>query len=302
MSHQHEDQGAVVCIGVFDGVHKGHQALISRAHEIAQEMGVPLIALTFDPHPLVVVRPEMAPESLASLAERRFLLFDAGVDDVFVLPFTPEVATWDPETFIHRVLHDKLNARAVVIGQNFRFGHQGAGDIDTLRQAGERYHFSVTEVGLAADAEPWSSTRVRKALATGELVEAAKVLGRNYDLSGLVVHGDHRGRELGYPTANLALVGNPVVPADGVYAGWLVVGSDRLPAAISVGTNPQFDGAQRRVETYVLDRTDLDLYGQEVTVIFVEYLRGQLTFEGLEGLIEQMDADVTKTRAVLGLN
>jgi len=155
---------------------------------------------------------------------------------------------------------------------------------------------------LAADVEPWSSTRVRKALATGDLVEATKVLGRNYDLSGIVIHGDHRGRELGYPTANLELVGNPAVPADGVYAGWLVVGADRLPAAISVGTNPQFGGAQRRVESYVLDRNDLDLYGQEVTVIFVEYLRGQLTFEGLEGLIEQMDADVRKTRAVLGLN
>jgi len=302
MSHEHVDQGAVVCIGVFDGVHKGHQALISRAREIALEISAPLIALTFDPHPLVVVRPEMAPESLASLAERRFLLFNAGVDDVFVLPFNAEVATWDPETFIHRVLHDKLNARAVVIGENFRFGHQGAGDVETLREAGERYHFSVTEVGLAADVEPWSSTRVRKALATGDLVEATKVLGRNYDLSGIVIHGDHRGRELGYPTANLELVGNPAVPADGVYAGWLVVGADRLPAAISVGTNPQFGGAQRRVESYVLDRNDLDLYGQEVTVIFVEYLRGQLTFEGLEGLIEQMDADVRKTRAVLGLN
>ncbi len=302
MSHEHENTGAVVCIGVFDGVHKGHQALISQARIIADERNAPLIALTFDPHPLAVVRPDLAPQSLASLAERRFLLFDAGVDDVFVLQFNDEVASWDPETFIHRVLHDTLNAQAVVVGGNFRFGHEGAGDVTTLRAAGERYHFSVSEVHLAADVQPWSSTRVRHALALGDLKEATHVLGRPYDLSGLVVHGDHRGRELGYPTANLQWQGNPVVPADGVYAGWLVHGSERYPAAISVGTNPQFSGVERRVESYVLDRTDLDLYGQEITVIFIEHLRGQMTFDGIDGLVTQMSADVLKTRAVLGLN
>ena len=159
----------------------------------------------------------------------------------------------------------------------------------------------MTEVGLAADVQPWSSTRVRHALALGDLHEAGNVLGRDYDLSGVVVHGDHRGRELGFPTANLQWQGNPVVPGDGVYAGWLVHGDQRYPAAISVGTNPQFAGVERRVESYVLDRTDLDLYGQEITVIFIEQLRGQMTFEGLDGLIEQMGTDVANTRAVLGL-
>ena len=301
MSHEHEKPGAVVCIGVFDGVHKGHQALISQARAMADELHTELIALTFDPHPLSVVRPDLAPQSLASLAERRFLLFDAGVDDVFVLQFNDEVASWDPDTFIHRVLHDTLNAQSVVVGGNFRFGHEGAGDVNTLRTAGQQYHFSVTEVGLAADVQPWSSTRVRHALAQGDLLEARNVLGRDYDLSGVVVHGDHRGRELGFPTANLQWQGNPVVPGDGVYAGWLVHGDQRYPVAISVGTNPQFAGVERRVESYVLDRTDLDLYGQEITVIFIEQLRGQMTFDGLEGLIEQMSTDVAKTRAVLGL-
>ena len=297
-----EGKGAVLCIGVFDGVHLGHRALLAQAHAIALELGLPLVAVTFDPHPMSVVRPQAAPQSLATLAERRFMLFDAGADDVFVLQFTKEVSSWDPEEFIHRVLHDTLHAHAVVVGENFRFGHKAAGDIETLREAGERYHFTVTEVKLAADDEPWSSTRVRNAITSGDMVEAARVLGRPYDLTGVVVHGDHRGRELGFPTANLAWPGTPVIPADGVYAGWLVASDQRYPAAISVGTNPQFEGDERRVETYVLDRDDLDLYGQEITVVFIARLRGQMVFDGLDGLIAQMGIDVARTREVLGLS
>lgn len=296
-----ERKGAVLCIGVFDGVHRGHQALLSEGRALADELGLPLVAVTFDPHPMAVVRPESAPQSLASLSERRFLLFNAGADDVFVLKFTKEVSGWDPEEFIHRVLADTLKATAVVVGENFRFGHRAAGTVDTLREAGTRYGFTVREVGLAADQEPWSSTRVRKALTAGDIAEANRVLGREYELTGIVVHGDHRGRELGFPTANLFWLGNPVIPADGVYAGWLIVGNQRFPAAISVGTNPQFAGIERRVETYVLDRDDLDLYDQEVTVVFVAHLRGQLVFDGLEGLVVQMAQDVAATRAVLGL-
>ncbi|HBJ72213.1 MAG TPA: bifunctional riboflavin kinase/FAD synthetase [Actinobacteria bacterium] len=296
-----ERKGAVLCIGVFDGVHRGHQALLSEGRLLADELGVPLVAVTFDPHPMAVVRPESAPQSLASLAERRFLLFNAGADDVFVLKFTKEVSGWEPEEFIHRVLVDTLRASAVVVGKNFRFGHRAAGTVDTLREAGTRYGFAVREVGLAADQEPWSSTRVRMALTAGDIAEANRVLGREYELTGIVVHGDHRGRELGFPTANLFWLGNPVIPADGVYAGWLIASSQRFPAAISVGTNPQFSGVERRVETYVLDRDDLDLYDQEVTVVFVAHLRGQLVFDGLEGLVEQMAQDVAATREVLGL-
>ena len=298
-SHASEPKGAVVCIGVFDGVHRGHQVLLAQGRALADELGLPLVAVTFDPHPMSVVRPEFAPQTLASLAERRFLLFNAGADDVFVLKFTKEVSGWEPEEFIHRVLADTLRARAVVVGENFRFGHRAAGTVDTLREAGERYGFAVREVKMAADAQPWSSTRVRKAIAEGDIAEATRVLGRNYEITGVVVHGDHRGRDLGFPTANLLWLGNPAIPADGVYAGWLVAGNQRFPAAISVGTNPQFAGVERRVETYVLDRDDLDLYDTEVTVVFVDRLRGQMVFDGLDGLIAQMQQDVASTRAVL---
>ncbi|MDP2014351.1 MAG: bifunctional riboflavin kinase/FAD synthetase [Actinomycetota bacterium] len=296
-----ERKGAVLCIGVFDGVHKGHQALLAEGRALADELGLPLVAVTFDPHPLSVVRPDFAPTSLASLAERRFLLFNAGADDVFVLKFTQEVSGWEPEEFIHRVLADTLQAKAIVVGENFRFGHRAAGDVDTLREAGKRYGFVVSAVTMAADAEPWSSTRVRTAIAEGDMAEVRRVLGRNYELTGIVVHGDHRGRDLGFPTANLLWLGNPAIPADGVYAGWLVVRNQRFPAAISVGTNPQFSGDERRIESYVLDRDDLDLYDCEVTIVFVAHLRGQLVFDGLEGLIEQMNQDVAKTREVLNL-
>ncbi len=296
-----ERKGAVLCIGVFDGVHRGHQALLAEGRGLADELGLPLVAVTFDPHPMAVVRPESAPQSLASLAERRFLLFNAGADDVFVLKFTKEVSGWEPEEFIHRVLADTLQAKAVVVGENFRFGHRAAGTVATLQEAGERYGFIVREVTMAADAEPWSSTRVRKAITDGDVAEARRVLGRNYELTGIVVHGDHRGRELGFPTANLLWLGNPAIPADGVHAGWLVTGNRRHPAAISVGTNPQFSGVERRVESYVLDRDDLDLYDKEVTVVFVEHLRGQMVFDGLDGLVDRMHQDVAATREVLGL-
>ncbi len=296
-----ERKGAVLCIGVFDGVHKGHQALLAEGRRLADELGLPLVAVTFDPHPMSVVRPDFAPPSLAGLAERRFLLFNAGADDVFVLKFTQEVSGWEPEEFIRRVLADTLQAKAVVVGENFRFGHRAAGDVDTLREAGLRYGFVVRAVTMAADAEPWSSTRVRAAIADGDMAEARRVLGRNYELTGIVVHGDHRGRELGFPTANLLWLGTPAIPADGVYAGWLVAGKQRFPAAISVGTNPQFSGNERRIETYVLDRDDLDLYDREVTIVFVAHLRGQLVFDGLEGLVEQMNQDVARTREVLNL-
>ena len=298
-SHAAEATGAVLCIGVFDGVHRGHQVLLAVGRELADELRLPLVAVTFDPHPMSIVRPDSAPQTLASLAERRFLLFNAGADDVFVLKFTKEVSNWEPEEFIHRVLADTLKARAVVVGENFRFGHRAAGTVDTLREAGQRYGFDVREVTMAADAQPWSSTRARKAIAEGDIQQANRVLGRSYEITGVVVHGDHRGRELGFPTANLLWLGDPAVPADGVYAGWLVAGDQRYPAAISVGTNPQFSGVERRVETYVLDRDDLDLYDQEVTVVFVDRLRGQMVFDGLDGLVEQMHRDVDGSRAVL---
>jgi riboflavin kinase/FMN adenylyltransferase len=200
------------------------------------------------------------------------------------------------------VLVDRLHVRELVVGQDFRFGHRAAGTFATLETEGERHGFRATAAPLVGDGtERWSSTRVRALVTEGDVDAAAAALGRPYRLDGVVVHGDHRGRELGYPTANLQWSGDPTVPADGVYAGWLRVlaGGQDLPAAISVGTNPQFDGRERRVEAYVLDRDDLDLYGADVGVAFVARIRGQERFESVDALVERMAVDVGEARRLL---
>lgn len=294
-------RGCVACIGVFDGVHRGHQSLISLARATADELGLPLVAITFDPHPMSVVGAGAAPTTLASLAHRVELLRAAGADEVDVLEFDRDLASMDPQEFVHGVLVDRLHVRAVVVGQDFRFGHRAAGTFETLEQEGDRHGFAAIAAPLVGDGtERWSSTATRRLIEEGEVERAAVALGRPYRLDGIVVHGDHRGRELGYPTANLDWAAGPVVPADGVYAGWLVRGGERLPAAISVGTNPTFDGAERRVEAYVLDRDDLDLYGQAVGDEFVARIRGQERFDSIEALVDQMARDVERVRAVLG--
>ena len=294
------DSGAVLSIGVFDGVHRGHQALLAHARRAASTRALPLVAVTFDPHPMAVVPGREAPESLASLEQRKELLLAAGADAVDVLDFDASMAAMAPEEFVSRELVQRLGAREVVVGEDFRFGHRATGTVDTLRDTGRRWGFDVSAVPLLGDgAERWSSTRIRRAVAEGRVGDAQDALGRPYALDGVVVHGDHRGRELGYPTANLSWQGDPVVPADGVYAGWLTAAGERHPSAISVGTNPQFDGRERRVESYVLDRDDLDLYDLRVRVEFVERMRGQMTFDSLDGLLEQMATDVDRSRSLL---
>ena len=219
-----------------------------------------------------------------------------------MLHFDESMAAMDPQEFVHRVLVERLHVREVVVGQDFRFGHRAAGNFDTLVTEGERHDFRAVTAPLVGDgAERWSSTAIRALVVRGDVAAAATALGRPYRLDGVVVHGDHRGRELGYPTANLAWTGEPTVPADGVYAGWLrVLDSDSdLPAAVSVGTNPQFDGEERRVEAYVLDRDDLDLYGAEVGVSFVERIRGQERFAAVAALVDRMGVDVAEARRIL---
>jgi riboflavin kinase/FMN adenylyltransferase len=296
----HADQrGCVACIGVFDGVHRGHQSLVGIARHRADLLGVPLVAITFDPHPAAVVGPRTAPPSLATLAHRSELLMAAGADAVDVLHFDEAMSAMDPQEFVHRVLVDRLHVRELVVGQDFRFGHRAAGSYDTLVTEGDRHGFRAIAAPLVGDGtERWSSTAIRTLVAQGDVAAAATALGRSYRLDGVVVHGDHRGRELGYPTANLAWAGEPTIPADGVYAGRLrVLGQEvALPAAISVGTNPQFGGQERRVEAYVLDRDDLDLYGAEVGVDFVQRIRGQATFDSVDALVERMAVDVEETR------
>src|SRR4051812_3501159 len=251
---------------------------------------------------MAVLRPEHAPTTLTSLAVRAELLGDAGADAVLALPFDRGVASWTPEEFVDEVLVDGLHAAAVVVGANFRFGNRAAGDVATLRELGERLGFTAEGIPLDGGPRVWSSTYVRMSLAAGAVAGASEALGRPYSVRGVVVEGDKRGRELGFPTANVPTDALTAVPPDGVYAGRLrrLDTGEVYPAAISVGTNPTFDGVRdRRVESYVLDRTDLELYGVEVEVSFVERLRGMVAFDSVEALVEQMKADVARARELL---
>jgi riboflavin kinase/FMN adenylyltransferase len=300
--------GTVVTIGNFDGVHAGHRAVLGAVVERARAQGLTAVAITFDPHPVQVLFPERAPALLTSLDQRAELISALGVDAVLVLPFTLELAQWSPERFVREALVDALHAREVVVGADTRFGHRNSGDVNTLRALGAELGFAVR---VLADVEQpagarWSSSGVRAALAEGDVEAAAAALGRPHRVGGTVVHGDHRGRELGFPTANLGPDTEGLVPADGVYAGWMLrldlddPATRVLPAAVSIGTNPTFDGQQRRVEAYVLDRTDLDLYGERIALELVARLRPTLKFDSVEALVEQMSADVDRCRQILG--
>jgi riboflavin kinase / FMN adenylyltransferase len=296
----------VVTVGNFDGVHLGHQHVVARAREVAHELGgLPVVAVTFDPHPLAVLRPEHAPPTLTTLEARAALLDRAGADDLLVVNFTREIAAWSPEQFVTEILVRSLHARAVVVGANFRFGIKASGDVTTLTELGRADDFTAEGIALDGGPQVWSSTYVRNCLMAGDVAGAAEALGHPFMVRGEVVKGDQRGRELGYPTANVPTTGMLAAPADGVYAGWLRrvddPGRTLLPAAISVGTNPTFDGErERRVESYVLDRDDLELYGVEVEVSFVARIRGMLRFDSVEELVVTMRRDVEDCRRILG--
>lgn len=297
---------AIVTIGNFDGLHRGHRHVMQAAKDMAAERGgLPVVAVTFEPHPLAVLAPDRAPAMLASLAERLTSLQEEGADAVLVLEFTLEFARISAEEFIESLVLGTLQATGVVVGQNFRFGYRAQGDLALLdRVCGAR---GVTVMGLPLDGshgQTWSSTYVRDRVTEGDVAAAAVALGRPFSIKGYVVEGDQRGRQLGYPTANVPVNGtHTAVPADGVYAGWLrrldESPTKHLPAAISVGVNPTFDGVERRVESYVLDRDDLELYGVSVEVTFVQRLRGMVRFDSIDDLIDQMKADVDGARDLL---
>lgn len=301
----------VVSLGVFDGVHRGHQEVLNENLRTAKRLGALSLALTFDPHPAEVHRPGSGVVMIASLADRLEQLDALGVDVCVVQPYSLDWAAMSCADFVREVLVDTLHAAAVVAGEDVRFGSGNAGDARFLAAEGARLGFSVTiieDVSGDIEGRRWSSTWIRELLARGDVRGAAVVLGRPHRLRGVVQHGYKRGRELGYPTANLDPDDLGVVPADGVYAGWLVVPEatgagagdhERLPAAISIGTNPVFDGVERVVEAHVLGRTDLDLYGQEVVVELVDHLRPMLDLDGVEPLIVQMRADVVDAATVL---
>ncbi|MGW3078126.1 bifunctional riboflavin kinase/FAD synthetase [Kitasatospora sp. NPDC001132] len=292
---------SVVTIGSFDGVHRGHQLIIGRAVERARELGIPAVVVTFDPHPREVIRPGSHPPLLAPHPRRAELIAELGVDAVLVLPFTTEFSQESPEAFVRQVLVDALHARVVIEGPNFRFGHRAAGDVTLLGELGRADDFEVEVVdlqvcGTAGDGEPFSSSLTRQLVETGDMAGANEVLGRPHRVEGVVVRGAQRGRELGYPTANVETVPHSAIPADGVYAGWLTADGEKMPAAISVGTNPTFDGTARTVEAYAIDRVGLDLYGMHVAVDFLAYLRGMEKFDSIDALLDRMADDVKRAR------
>ncbi len=298
---------SVATFGNFDGVHLGHRAILRRLVEEGGRRGLPSVAVTFDPHPAAIFHPEGGFELIAPGRLREELLADTGIDGLLVLDFTREFADQSAQDFIVRTFVETLGVAALVVGADTRgFGRGYTGDVDTLRELGATHGFDVVVLEDLGEGERWSSSAVRRHLAAGEVAAAAAILGRPHRMTGTVVHGAHRGRELGYPTANLSEDALGLVPADGVYAGWLTrtgLGAQdperTLPCAISVGTNPTFDGTLRTVEAYVLDRTDLDLYDDHVAVEFVERIRPTLRFESVEELLEAMAGDIDTCRRVL---
>ncbi|TXH32458.1 MAG: bifunctional riboflavin kinase/FAD synthetase [Actinobacteria bacterium] len=289
------DRPSVVTIGVFDGVHVGHQALIRHNLEIAERHNLESVVVTFDPNPLEVLRPEVAPTRLCDLSRRVELIARLGVELVEVIEFDTGLSAQTAEEFARDVLLEQLDARHVVIGEGFRFGNRARGSAQTLRDAG----LTVDEYSLVGDSEVVSSTRIRAAVADGDVVGAAAMLGRPHEVAGVVVMGEQRGRELGFPTANIEHHRLAAVPSDGVYAGTAVLDGVRHPAAISVGTNPTFEGTARTVEAYLLD-LDQDLYGRLMRVEFVERLRDTLAFDSVDDLVTQMHEDVAVTRRIVG--
>jgi riboflavin kinase/FMN adenylyltransferase len=291
----------VVTIGVFDGVHRGHQQIIGHTVDRARQAGIASVVVTFDPHPSEVVRPGSHPAILTETGRKAELIEALGVDVLCVIPFTVDFSHLSAETFVHDVLVEHLHASAVVVGENFRFGHRAAGDVTLLTRLGRTFGFTVEGAPLiATDDTDLSSTYIRACVDAGDVVAAAAALGRPHRLEGIVVRGDRRGREIGFPTANLSLAPHVAVPADGVYAAWLARRGNRGQerAAVSIGTNPTFSGRERRVEAYILD-FDGDLYGERLAFDFAVRLREQRTYEAVGGLVDQIEKDVAETRTVL---
>ncbi|MGV1004698.1 MAG: bifunctional riboflavin kinase/FAD synthetase [Candidatus Nanopelagicales bacterium] len=291
-----------VTIGTFDGVHLGHRRLLAEVTGQAATAGLIPTVVTFDPHPLAVLRPAAAPRMLATVERRLELLAAAGVDATLLLTFDRTLAGRSAEWFAVHMLAEALNARAVSVGRNFRFGHRASGDLAMLCEYGRELGFTVRGLDLACavDGIAVSSSAIRARIAEGDVTGAAALLGRPHRLTGEVVHGDHRGRELGYPTANLRIPPELAVPGDGVYAGWLHDGIAARPAAISIGTNPTFSGGQSRVEAYVIDApVGYDLYGQAVDLDFAARLRETRRFGAVSDLVAQMADDVVATRDLI---
>jgi len=298
------DTKSVATIGIFDGVHLGHRAVLGATIAAARDRGVLAVAVTFDPHPVTVHRPETFKSLLSGITDRLELLAEVGLDATLLIEYTAEFAQLSPRDFVVTYFVDLLGVDTIVIGEDTRFGRDNSGDRHLLTELGEEFGFTVEVIPDVADVAErrWSSSWARELIQAGQVEKAAAILGRPHRMRGIVVRGEQRGREMGFPTANLAPTATGAIPADGVYAGWLLRATgDRLPAAISVGTNPTFDGEHRTVEAHALWRTDLELYGEEIVVEFTHHLRPTLRFDGIPALVEQMSKDVALAGNVLGV-
>lgn len=288
-----------IAIGVFDGVHRGHQRVLKALVDEAERRRLAPTVLTFDPHPLELVDPERAPRLLSTVGQRIDAFGRLGFEIVGVLPFD-QIRRLPAEVFAKDILGDRLSARLVAVGEDFRFGVDRSGDVETLAATGFEVGYDVEVVQLLdADDAPISSSRIRRLIAEGKVDRAAAMLGDHYELGGIVVEGDGRGRTIGFPTANLAIDHRMAVPADGVYAAWVHVGAGTHPAVVNVGVRPTFDGQDRTVEAHLLDG-DHDLYGRHLGIRFVQRLRGEQKFAGVDELVVQIGRDATKAATTLG--
>jgi riboflavin kinase/FMN adenylyltransferase len=294
------DAGAVVTVGTFDGVHRGHREVLDDLTRRAELSGRRSVLVTFHPHPLRIVRPEAAPPLLTPTPEKKLLLAESGVQHAVILPFTRELQQLSARDFVVRILLARLGMRELVIGYDHGFGRGREGSVETMRELGEEMGFAVDVVdAVRLNGEPVSSTRIRQALAAGDVREAARCLGRPYSLEGSVVHGQHRGRELGFPTANIAIADpEKMLPLAGIYAvfGW--VGERRVPGLLHLGPRPTFPGDPPTVELYLMDFSG-DLYGRELRIELCHHLREILPFDSVEALVAQMREDEVRGRALL---
>lgn len=292
--------GVAVSVGVFDGVHLGHRQMLQTLFDDAAALGdLPIGAITFDRHPLATIAPDRIPTLITTPEERLALFEEAGLDFAAVLTFDEAMRTLPAEGFVETVLANGLGARLVVVGDGFRFGLNAAGDVDELRRLGDHFGFAVRGVELLeTGAGPISSTLVRRAVSGGEVEPAAGLLGRRFARTGRVVAGDHRGSEIGFPTANLEIRPGLLVPGRGVYAVVAILDGERHPAVVNIGIRPTFDGIREVVEAHLLDYSG-DLYGSDLTLEFVDRLRGERRFDSVDELIEQIGRDIEQARGRL---
>jgi len=289
-----------VTIGKFDGIHLGHQQLIFETIESAEEHSLVPTVITFDRHPFSLLDPDAEPAPLIGQRQKHFLLQEAGIELVLNMPFDDQLASLSAKDFISRILVESLHAKVVVVGEGFRFGANQQGDVNLLRELGKELGFVVRVIPhFEIDGEVVSTSRIRNLLLEGNVSLAAKLLGRFHSTTGLIEHGLKIGREIGFPTANMARDAEGFLPKDAVYAGWLYADGERYMTALSVGINETFTAVPRLLEAHVIDVTGLDLYEKVTTVEYVEFIRDAAKFNGVEDLVAEINRDLDKIRAIL---